>query len=302
MRTLCWGSIDLVSLPLRSYIQCGQVRPERIQHAQELTKCYPLAEYAAAFFLLADCLKDACNIVLNHLHDPQLAIALARVYEPVTPGSPAPGPVLTWLLQERILPLAAETGDRWMATWAFWTLQQKDSAVRALLEPLEKLIIPTAPATAAAADAAEVTTGKTFLMDDPALVVLYALVREKTLQARRGAQAVSPGAEWAFVLNTARVLDRMGCDLLALDLGAFLPSIFLFSSTVCGLTYEGYYSQKLGLPAHGAATCQATDTAAAGRPGIAQDAPPPQQHHRRRPAITTAVLSAVLAGRKWQQQ
>jgi len=30
---------------------------------------------------------------------------------------------------------------------------------------------------------------------------------------------VSPRAEWEFVLHTANLYERMGCDLLALDLG-----------------------------------------------------------------------------------
>jgi hypothetical protein len=30
---------------------------------------------------------------------------------------------------------------------------------------------------------------------------------------------VTPKVEWAFVLHNARLYDRMGCDLLALDLG-----------------------------------------------------------------------------------
>lgn len=59
---------------------------------------------------------------------------------------------------------------------------------------------------------------KLFLTDDPALVVLYKQLREKSLQTLRGALSVSPRAEWDFILHTARLYERMGCDLLALDL------------------------------------------------------------------------------------
>ncbi|CAG8743362.1 2277_t:CDS:2, partial [Racocetra fulgida] len=38
-------------------------------------------EYAAAFFLLGDKLKDAANVCLKYLDDFQLAIAICRVYE-----------------------------------------------------------------------------------------------------------------------------------------------------------------------------------------------------------------------------
>jgi hypothetical protein len=56
-------------------------------------------EYAAAFFLLADCLKDAVNVILNQLKDLQLAIAVTRVYEGER------GPILKNLLQDKVLPL-----------------------------------------------------------------------------------------------------------------------------------------------------------------------------------------------------
>lgn len=59
-----------------------------------------------------------------------------------------------------------------------------------------------------------------FLTDDPALVVLYSQLRHQTLQTLRGAAKISPNIEWEFVLHGARLYDRMGCDLLGLDLGA----------------------------------------------------------------------------------
>lgn len=65
-------------------------------------------------------------------------------------------------------------------------------------------------------------------MDDPALVVLYSQLRQKTLQTLRGASKVTPKVEWAFVLHSAQLYDRMGCDLLALDLGEKFPYFGLF--------------------------------------------------------------------------
>lgn len=66
-------------------------------------------------------------MILNHLKDIQLAIAVARVYE----GDR--GPVLRELLEENILPMASREGNRWLASWAFWMLQRRDMAVRALV-------------------------------------------------------------------------------------------------------------------------------------------------------------------------
>jgi hypothetical protein len=61
------------------------------------------------------------------MQEPQLAIAVARVYE----GDE--GPVLRDFLQDKILPQAAIHGNRWMATWAYWMLSKRDKAVRALV-------------------------------------------------------------------------------------------------------------------------------------------------------------------------
>lgn len=84
-------------------------------------------EYSAAFFLLADRLQDAVNVCLNQLRDLQLAIAITRVYE----GDQ--GPVLRKLLEEEVLSIAAQEGNRWLASWAFWMLHRRDMAVRALI-------------------------------------------------------------------------------------------------------------------------------------------------------------------------
>lgn len=162
-----------------------------------------LPEYAAAFFLLGGNLKDAVNILSNQLGDTQLAIAVARVYEGDN------GPVLSEFLTEKILPQAAEEGNRWLATWALWMLGKRAKAVRALITPLDTVLSP--PETPN-------LQSKSFLTDDPALIVLYKQLREKSLQTLRGALSLSPRAEWDFVLHTAGLYERMGCDLLALDL------------------------------------------------------------------------------------
>ncbi|KAF4591525.1 hypothetical protein GQ602_001824 [Ophiocordyceps camponoti-floridani] len=160
-------------------------------------------EYAAAFFLLADHLEDAAEICVAQLRDIQLAIAVIRVYE----GDG--GPVLRKVLQEEVLPEAAQQGNRWLASWAFWMLGHKDMAVRALIMPVYAILgTPCSPDL----------RSRFFLADDPALVVLYSQLRHQTLQTLRGASKVTPTLEWEFVLHSAKLYDRMGCDLLGLDL------------------------------------------------------------------------------------
>lgn len=111
---------------------------------------YNLIEYAAAFFLLGDQLKDAVNVCLKHLDDFQLAIAITRVYE----GNPfiyiyigflllntnynieftgEDGPILKSIYEDYIIPLAIRAGDRWLASLAFWSLNQRDKAVKAIM-------------------------------------------------------------------------------------------------------------------------------------------------------------------------
>jgi hypothetical protein len=149
-------------------------------------------------------LKDAVNVILNQLKDLQLAIAVTRVYE----GEH--GPVLKELLEDKVLPLAAQEGNRWLASWAFWMLHRRDMSVRALVSPVYTLLeTPSSPSN---------LQSKLFLTDDPALVIIYSQLRKKTLQTLRGASKITPKEEWAFVIHNARLYDRMGCDLLALDL------------------------------------------------------------------------------------
>lgn len=82
--------------------------------------------------------------------------------------------------------------------------------------PVETLIPPT-PASPAASGVVTLHA-KSYLSNDPALVVLYKQLREKTLQTLKGAAKVPARDEWDFVLRNARLYDRMGCDLLALNL------------------------------------------------------------------------------------
>ncbi|KAL3479818.1 RAVE protein 1 C terminal-domain-containing protein [Aspergillus californicus] len=167
-------------------------------------------EYAATFFLLADHLRDAVFVLLNQVGDLQLAIAITRAYE----GDD--GPVLKEILETRVLPEAAADGNRWMASWAFWMLGRRDMAVRSLISPVESLL-PSHPASPETPGSIPLQA-KSYLSNDPALVVLYKQLREKSLQTLKGASQISSQAEWSFVLRNARLYDRMGCDLLALDL------------------------------------------------------------------------------------
>ncbi|MCJ1314388.1 regulator of (H+)-ATPase in vacuolar membrane [Agyrium rufum] len=161
-------------------------------------------EYAAAFFLLADNLRDAVSVCANQMQDLQLAIAIARVYV----GNDADNPVLKDLINDKVIPQAAREGNRWMASWAYWMLGTKDKALQSLTVSPHALLMGDTPPTAASRDWTNV---------EPSLVVLYRYLRDR-MSTREVLDAVTQKQEWDFVLQMAILYDRMGCGLLALDL------------------------------------------------------------------------------------
>ncbi|KAF9270044.1 WD repeat-containing protein [Marasmius fiardii PR-910] len=161
-------------------------------------------EYAAAFFLLGGSLKDAVNVCVKQLNDFQLAVAIARIVEQGNDG-----PVLLSILNDTVVPIAFQDGNRWLASWAFWMLHRRDLSVRILVTPLQDIV-----------DALEIPVkdiGEPHY-DDPSLALLFSQLRSKTLQTAKGTSEISGRMEFNFVLQIARVFCRMGCHVLALDL------------------------------------------------------------------------------------
>lgn len=169
-------------------------------------------EYAAAFFLLGGCLKDAVNVCLKNLQDFQLAIALVRVVE----GDHSP--LLRDILTSTVIPTAFKEGNRWLASWAFWMLRRRDLSVRILVvrtdsqSDTEKFLIALQTPLrdlAAVWDSKIVEIGEPHY-DDPSLALLFSQLKLKTLQAAKGTSEISGRTEFNFVLQIARVFCRMG--------------------------------------------------------------------------------------------
>ncbi|EEB92952.1 hypothetical protein MPER_08462, partial [Moniliophthora perniciosa FA553] len=114
-------------------------------------------EYAAAFFLLGGSLKDAVNVCLKQLNDFQLAVAIARIVEQSNEG-----PILRGILNDNVLPIAFQGGNRWLASWAFWLLHRRDLSVRVL-------VVLDVPVT---------NIGEPHY-DDPGLALLFSQLRSK---------------------------------------------------------------------------------------------------------------------------
>ncbi|KIY45758.1 hypothetical protein FISHEDRAFT_66809 [Fistulina hepatica ATCC 64428] len=161
-------------------------------------------EYAAAFFLLGGALKDAVAICIKQLGDFQLAIAIARIVEHSNEGQ-----VLRDVLNNTVLPIAFQDGNRWLASWAFWLLRRRDLAVRILVTPLQDIANILDPRPTEIGDPH---------YDDPSLALLFSQLRSKTLQAAKGTSEISGRLEFNFVLQIARVFCKMGCHALALSL------------------------------------------------------------------------------------
>ncbi|KAI8095298.1 RAVE protein 1 C terminal-domain-containing protein [Thamnidium elegans] len=155
-------------------------------------------EYAASFFLLADKLKDAVNVILKNMKDYQLAIAICRVYD----GDDSP--LLKEILENSIIPMAIETNDRWLISIGFWLLNNQKDSVRAMVVPLSQFTDKHIDTTEK--DSAEIVY-------HPNSFILYQYLKKKLHQQNL---VVSYQTEYEFSLLVSRSYERLGLPLLAL--------------------------------------------------------------------------------------
>ncbi|KAH3666401.1 hypothetical protein WICMUC_005669 [Wickerhamomyces mucosus] len=162
---------------------------------------------SAGFFLLGDSLKDAANVLINEVEDIDLAIAICRVYEGDN------GPILTSILKSNVLTDAISSGNRWLCSYVYWKSRAQSKAIQSLIKsPLD--IVDDSMKTRIKSN----ENSKSFLDDDPLLIVLYKNLREKNLHYFQGSLEISPNIEREFILRVSSIYIRMGCDYLALDL------------------------------------------------------------------------------------
>ncbi|KAJ7385422.1 hypothetical protein OS493_016506 [Desmophyllum pertusum] len=90
-------------------------------------------DHAAAFFLLAGSLWDAIQVCMSRLHDFQLAMVLARLYEEGT----SRGPLYTRILQECLLGQGDNaqepTQDPFFRSIAYWIMEDYNQALETLI-------------------------------------------------------------------------------------------------------------------------------------------------------------------------
>jgi hypothetical protein len=158
-------------------------------------------EYAAAFFLLAGKLKDAANVCIKQLNDPQLAVSLCRIYEGDC------GPILDEIVKTQLLPQACQDGDRWLTCILYSLINEREKAFYCLTRPLELLLDP--PLTESGSQA----------LIDPSMLLLYSHLQtyyKKLIMPKL--PSISSDEELQFETECVRSYDRLGFPTLALQM------------------------------------------------------------------------------------
>lgn len=161
---------------------------------------------AACFFLLAGSLKDSANVLLKQVKDIDLAIAVCRVYEGDN------GPVLGCILLRNTLPEAIKNNDRWLTSFIYWKVGKQNISIKALVTA------PVALENNRTLVNEESCVNRSFLVEDPALLVLYNHLRKRNVKYYLGSLEIENNIEYKLVLRVTDILKRMGCDYLALSL------------------------------------------------------------------------------------
>ncbi|KAH3687422.1 hypothetical protein WICPIJ_001599 [Wickerhamomyces pijperi] len=170
---------------------------------------------AACFFLLAGSLKDCANVLIRQIKDWDLAVGVCRVYEGDN------GPVLSSILQTHFLERGVQTGDRWLTSYVFWKSKAYTRAIQALIKSPVDVLTEDERQKINVDNSGEDdydSTSKTFLEDDPLLIILYQQLREKSEVYFKGSLEIDSKLERDFLVRVSRIYSRMGCDYLSVDL------------------------------------------------------------------------------------
>lgn len=164
---------------------------------------------SAYFFLLADKVKDCCNMINNKLQDFQLSLLVSKLYNFVRTRDIDN----TLIIENYLVKKVIEDGNKWMSSWMFWELGDKNSSIQALIKPpldviKPKLKIPSKYSI-------NYSASKFY---DPALILLFNSIKSKRKEYQMGSLAIDLKQETDFLLNICLIYTKMGCDFLALIL------------------------------------------------------------------------------------
>ncbi|EGV63156.1 regulator of (H+)-ATPase in vacuolar membrane [Yamadazyma tenuis] len=167
---------------------------------------------SAYFFLLGEKVSDCCSIINSKLGDFQLSLIVSKLYHFVrSKESDTQQLIETSLLKDVI-----ENGDKWVNSWLFWELNQKEMAIQALIKsPID--LIKSSDLNCPNNYTLNSESNK-FLNEDPASILLYTSLKSKSLNYQQGSMLITPKEESEFILKICSIYDKMGCDYLALIL------------------------------------------------------------------------------------
>lgn len=170
---------------------------------------------AAYFFLLAGQVKDCCITLCNKVDDVELALVVAKVNSDKD--------TVLHIIENFIIPRALLKGDRWMTSWVFWEMKQKEISIQALIKSPIHVVQQNLEAFSETfqkqiKNVVLESKSKSFLRDDPVLAILFQKLRSSKLNYLQGSRAVHPDEEFKFVIKVSTIYSRMGCDYLALIL------------------------------------------------------------------------------------
>lgn len=178
---------------------------------------------AASFFLLGDSVKDACQTLASKQKDVSLALAVAKVYtnrSSFDPDEPVSDPE-RYIIEDFIIPESVQSGNRWLSSWIFWELNQKELAVQALVKSPVAIFKENTALFSERCNKHQIgvtltSRSKSYLQDDPVLGLLFNNLRQKSLRYLQGSLLVPLHEEFDFTIKICNLYTRMGCDYLAI--------------------------------------------------------------------------------------
>ena len=148
-------------------------------------------ENAAAFFLLADMLKDCANICIRYLNDPQLAVTVCRIYEGEN------GPVLSELMKSDLIVYAKRLPNYWMEV-LLWSICKDYASVLKVITGFQR------------------KNGDDFQPNDPRSHYLFTYLRELNVKLRKKIDfSFSALEEPEYYYSCVQNYDKAGYPILA---------------------------------------------------------------------------------------
>ena len=148
-------------------------------------------ENAAAFFLLADMLKDCANICIRYLDDPQLAVTVCRIYEGEN------GPVLNELMKSDLMVYATRLPNYWMEV-LLWSICEDHASVLKVITGFQR------------------KNGNDFQPNDPHSHFLFAYLRELNVKLRKKIDfSFSALEELEYYYSCVQNYDKAGNPIIA---------------------------------------------------------------------------------------